>query len=205
MTCGNFLNMCNGWYRKPLGIKTMILYFDSLTWHRGKHIIRAYFWSSRFTARIPIFLSFAFVADSTMRMLLLCKVHYSSGKNKFYNPSMELQERPSQWAWKHPGGYLVERWVWGCTAQIGYLFGLSGLPMAPSLFENCFRYRTPYCKMLNFSFGLPIDHFRIVSIRPGWAHSQRRVRVNITIPLHWRSCEWTLTLPIFLVFVRYQQ
>ena len=50
-----------------------------------------------------------------------------------------------------------------------------------------------------------IDHFRIVSIRPGWAHSQRRVGVNITIPLHWPSCEWTLTLPIFLVFVRYQQ
>ena len=50
-----------------------------------------------------------------------------------------------------------------------------------------------------------IDHFCIVSIRPGWAHSQRRVGVNITIPLHWPSCEWTLTLPIFLVFVRYQQ
>ena len=50
-----------------------------------------------------------------------------------------------------------------------------------------------------------IDHFRIVSIRPGWAHSQRRVGVNITIPLQWPSCEWTLTLPIFLVFVRYQQ
>ena len=29
-----------------------------------------------------------------------------------------------------------------------------------------------------------IDHFRIVSIRPGWAHSQRRVGVTITIPLH---------------------
>ena len=29
-----------------------------------------------------------------------------------------------------------------------------------------------------------IHHFRIVSIRPGWAHSQRRVGVNITIPLH---------------------
>ena len=40
---------------------------------------------------------------------------------------------------------------------------------------------------------LHIDHFRIVSIRPGWAHSQRRVGVNITIPLHWPSCEWTLT------------
>ena len=36
-------------------------------------------------------------------------------------------------------------------------------------------------------------------------HSQRSVGVNITIPLHWPSCEWTLTLPIFLVCVRYQQ
>ena len=50
-----------------------------------------------------------------------------------------------------------------------------------------------------------IDHSHIVSIRPGWAHSQRRVGVNITIPLHWPSCEWTLTLLIFLVCVRYQQ
>ena len=49
------------------------------------------------------------------------------------------------------------------------------------------------------------DHSHIVSIRPGWAHSQRRVGVNITIPLHWPSCEWTLTLPIFLVCFRYQQ
>ena len=29
-----------------------------------------------------------------------------------------------------------------------------------------------------------IDHSHIVSIRPGWAHSQQRVGVNITIPLH---------------------
>ena len=50
-----------------------------------------------------------------------------------------------------------------------------------------------------------IDHFRINRSLAGWAHSQRRVGVNITIPLHWPSCEWTLTLPIFLVFVRYQQ
>ena len=27
--------------------------------------------------------------------------------------------------------YLVDRWVRGCAAQIGCLFGLSGLPMAP--------------------------------------------------------------------------
>ena len=57
----------------------------------------------------------------------------------------------------------------------------------------------------SYGYFTTIDHFRIVSIRPGWAHSQRRVCVNITIPLHWPSCEWTLTLPIFLVFVRYQQ
>ena len=47
---------------------------------------------------------------------------------------------------------------------------------------------------LNWCF---IDHSHIVSIRPGWAHSQRRVGVNITIPLHWPSCEWTLTPPNF--------
>ena len=28
-------------------------------------------------------------------------------------------------------GYLVERWVQECVAQIGCIFGLSGLPMAP--------------------------------------------------------------------------
>ena len=33
------------------------------------------------------------------------------------------------------GGYLVERWVQGCAAHIGRLFSLSGLPMAPLLFE----------------------------------------------------------------------
>ena len=32
-------------------------------------------------------------------------------------------------------GYLVERCVRGCAAQIGCLFGLSDLPMAPFLFE----------------------------------------------------------------------
>ena len=52
-------------------------------------------------------------------------------------------------------------------------------------------------------FSYCIDYWR--SGRPGWAHSQRRVGVNITIPLHWPSCEWSLTLPIFLVCVRYQQ
>ena len=30
-----------------------------------------------------------------------------------------------------PGGYLVERWVWGGVAWIGCLFGVPGLPMTP--------------------------------------------------------------------------
>ena len=58
------------------------------------------------------------------------------------------------------GGYLVERWVWGCAAQIGCFFGLSSFPMAPFLFENWFRYRLHFCKMHNFRwifpFSLPI-------------------------------------------------
>ena len=29
------------------------------------------------------------------------------------------------------GGYLVERWIRGCAAQIGCFFGRSGFPMAP--------------------------------------------------------------------------
>ena len=48
------------------------------------------------------------------------------------------------------GGYLVERWVRGCAAQIGCFFGLSGFAMAPFLFENWFRYRSRFCKMHNF-------------------------------------------------------
>ena len=51
-------------------------------------------------------------------------------------------------SWEHlrdrGGGYLVERWVRGCAAQIGCLFGLSGLAMAPFLFENWFRYRSRF-------------------------------------------------------------
>ena len=48
------------------------------------------------------------------------------------------------------GGYLVERWVRGCAAQIGCFFGLSGFVMAPFLFKNWFRYRSRFCKMHNF-------------------------------------------------------
>ena len=52
------------------------------------------------------------------------------------------------------GGYLVERWVQRCAAQIGCFFGLSGLPMAPFLFENWFRYRSHFakCKIVNEFF-----------------------------------------------------
>ena len=59
-----------------------------------------------------------------------------------------------------PWGYLVERWVRGCAAQIGCFFGLWGFPMTPFLFENWFRYRSHFCKMHNFRwifpFSLPI-------------------------------------------------
>ena len=57
---------------------------------------------------------------------------------------------------------LVERWVRGCAAQIGCFFGLSGLPMAPFLFENWFRNRSRFCeihdytKYMSFYFSLPI-------------------------------------------------
>ena len=43
----------------------------------------------------------------------------------------------------------------------------------------------PWCRHDTISYPLfvhAIDHFRMVSIRPGWAHSQRRVGVNITVP-----------------------
>ena len=40
------------------------------------------------------------------------------------------------------------------------------------------------CLIKSMYIPSSVDHFRIVSIRPGWAHSQRRVGVNITIPLH---------------------
>ena len=48
------------------------------------------------------------------------------------------------------GGYLVERWVRACVAQIGCLFGLSGLPVASFLFENWFQHMSHFCKMLIF-------------------------------------------------------
>ena len=56
----------------------------------------------------------------------------------------------------HQGGYLVERWVRGCAAQIGCFFGLSGFAMAPFLFENWFWYRSRFCKMHNFRWIFPL-------------------------------------------------
>ena len=58
--------------------------------------------------------------------------------------------------WTEPGGgYLVERWVRGCAARIGYFFGRSGLPMAPFSFENWFWYRSHLWKMHNFQWFFP--------------------------------------------------
>ena len=58
------------------------------------------------------------------------------------------------------GGYLVERWIRGCAAQIGCFFGLSGFAMAPFLFENWFWYKSRFFQIHNFrwifSFGLSI-------------------------------------------------
>ena len=78
--------------------------------------------------------------------------------------SINATERAIEWGYHCQitggGGYLVERWVRGCAAQIGCFFGLSGLPMAPFLFENWFRYRSRFWKkhnfLMNFSFDLPI-------------------------------------------------
>ena len=53
-------------------------------------------------------------------------------------------------------GVLIGKVGTGCEAQIGCFFGLSGLPMAPFLFENWFRYRSRFCKMHNFSMNLPL-------------------------------------------------
>ena len=47
----------------------------------------------------------------------------------------------------------MERWVRGCAAQIGCLFGLSGLPMAPFYLKIGLDIG---CVFANFSFSLPI-------------------------------------------------
>ena len=55
------------------------------------------------------------------------------------------------------------------------------LLLLDSCAKSCFISRGEFQETSN---SLRIDHSHIVSIRPGWAHSQRRVGVNITIPLH---------------------
>ena len=67
----------------------------------------------------------------------------------------------TSFSWLHSwasGGIIVERWVQECAAQMGRIFGLSGLPMAPFLFENWFRYRSRFCKMLNFRWIFPLAY-----------------------------------------------
>ena len=44
--------------------------------------------------------------------------------------------------------------------------------------------------LLNQKSYRPFSYCIDRAIRPGWAHSQRRVGVNITIPLHWPSCDF---------------
>ena len=61
-----------------------------------------------------------------------------------------------------PGGRLVERWVRGCVVQIGCFFGLSGLPMAPFLFESWFRYRSRFSKIYNFWWSFPLVYLQVV-------------------------------------------
>ena len=69
---------------------------------------------------------------------------------------MKKSSRKKKGLKHNPLGYLVERWVRGCAAQIWYFFGLSGLSMAPFLFENWFRYRSRFCKMHNFRLIFPL-------------------------------------------------
>ena len=48
------------------------------------------------------------------------------------------------------GGVLSGKVGTGMCGDIGCFFGPSGLPTAPFLFENWFRYRSCFCKMLKF-------------------------------------------------------
>ena len=47
------------------------------------------------------------------------------------------------------GGYLVERWVQECEAQIGRIFGLSGLPMTPFYLKIGLDIGRVFAKCLN--------------------------------------------------------
>ena len=50
-----------------------------------------------------------------------------------------------------PGGYLVERWVRGCVAQIGCFFSASQVFQWPLFYVKIGSdYRSCFCKMCNF-------------------------------------------------------
>ena len=113
-----------------------------------------------------------------------------------------------------PGGYLVERWVRGCAAQIGCFFGLSGFAMAPfflkvgldigCVFAKCiifdefflwFIYRLSKTEMPDFRinsefriFSLPISTVLFI-FSPFW--------VNLSKFTHFfRIFEWHSLAPL---------
>ena len=99
---------------------------------------------------------YPFLPKSPLKMGRVLRLeHYTPVQLKSeYPPGLIYHAEPEM----NPGagGYLVERWVRGCAAQIGCFFGISGLPMAPFLFENWFRYRSRFCKMHNFRWIFPL-------------------------------------------------
>ena len=64
--------------------------------------------------------------DYVIKTIFLLFFLLALSNNKRFMPILSLALK----------GYLVKRWVRGCAAQVGCLFGLLGLPMAPYLFEN---------------------------------------------------------------------
>ena len=62
-------------------------------------------------------------------------------KTKTLNTSSHLESS---------GGVLSGKVGTGMCGPDRRLFGLSGLPMAPFLFENWFGYRSHFCKIHNF-------------------------------------------------------
>ena len=63
--------------------------------------------------------------------------------------------------WSLGGGDLVERWVQIGAAQIGCLFGIPGLSMTIFLFENWFRYKLHFSKLLNFRWTFPLVYWLV--------------------------------------------
>ena len=59
------------------------------------------------------------------------------------------------------GGYLVERWVQECVAQIGRIFGLSGLPMAPFYLKIGLDIDRVFAKCLIFDEFFPWLTYRL--------------------------------------------